>query len=133
MSLLSTETPSLLFRVFGPGLDGWPGHPMLWTSLIAMIAAALAVAAMRSLQRADDKSGGPGFRALASGLDLSRANRRLLGRVAARAGIESPAAILISRGSFDHAVRTASPCSRDARRLRGLRSRIFTDPATLVP
>ncbi|MHC4910180.1 MAG: hypothetical protein ACYTF9_10710 [Planctomycetota bacterium] len=129
---LAIEAQTDFIEVIGRGLDSIPGHRLLWLAIIVTAAGGLAAAAVRGLVRADVDRGGAGFRRLANGLGLSHANRRLLGKVALRAGLDCPASMLVSRGAFDHAVRTARPTARDARRLGGLRSRIFTDPAVLV-
>ncbi len=78
----------------------------------------------------DAQRHGPAYRAIASGLKLTRRERRLLNAVAVRSGRTNAAGLLLSRGTFDHCISQwrengAKPDDRRIDKLTALRGRVF--------
>lgn len=108
------------------------GAPALWLTqgrLAALLLLAIAVAAMAgavlSLRHRDAERQGPAVRALARQLGLDPQERRVVVRVAARAHVHAPAALLVSRGCFDAAIARAGVAGADAECMRRVRRRLF--------
>ncbi len=101
----------------------------MWTillvSLLISMAAALAGTAALALIRRDRRRLGPLTRQLARNLGLDRSQCRAMQRVARAAGLPTAASMLISRGCFDAAVRSATPDETRMATLAGIRTDVF--------
>ncbi|MCP3905227.1 MAG: hypothetical protein GY715_16500 [Planctomycetes bacterium] len=98
--------------------------------MIAGVLSSAAVAAIGAwgilaVVRRDRRQGGPLVRRLARGLRLGVNDRRLVQRVARRAGLPGAGAMLLSAGCFDHAVRHVRRDGPASRRLRAIRAAVF--------
>ncbi len=89
------------------------------------IAVAIAAAAANSLMRRDTARHGPALRRLARKVGLAAADRRLVTRVATRAGVSCPVAMLVSRGCFDASVARAGVSGEDAAGMARVRRFVF--------
>lgn len=108
MHLLAQIDPDLLmfqesFR--GESWQGLPGNPALWGGGI-MIAGLLLVAMMSwSMIQRDRVNFGPTNRRLYAAFGLNAQQRKLLKKLATSAGLTMPGCLLISRGSYERAVK----------------------------
>ncbi len=104
-----------------------------WSWLAPALAATGVIAATLFTLRwsiHDAQHHGPAYRAIASGLKLTRRERRLLNAVALRSGRTNAAGLLLSRGTFDHCINTwrehsAKPDDPRIEKLMTLRGRVF--------
>ncbi len=92
--------------------------------VIAMALALLAVGVL-SLVRRDHVRQGPTMRRLCRALGLDTLQRRLLEQLAVKTGVRCPAALLISRGSFDTAHRRYGAQGVELQQLNRIRRRVF--------
>jgi hypothetical protein len=97
---------------------------ILGALVLAVAAAGVAWTAL-ALVRRDRRQGGALSRRLARGLGLGVADRRLVQRVARRAGLPGASPMLLSAGCFDAAARTVRGDGPAARRLAAIRSALF--------
>ncbi len=99
-------------------------QPSNWMGFVLVVVGlVIAAAAASSLFRRDRARLGPTTRRLCRGLRLSHADRRLLQRVAGPGA--GAAAMLLSRGCFDHEVARYGANAAETRRLDALRRRVF--------
>jgi len=105
-SARSTHPPSSTRRT-----SGWPAF--------------LATLALASLVRRDRARHGPTSRRLCRALRLSKAEARLMGRVARAARAPGAGSLLVSRGYFDDAVGAYAAGPGAARRLEVIRCKVF--------
>jgi hypothetical protein len=113
-------------------VHGASGAPQAWLTAgrlasLLLIAVAIAgmTAAVLSLLHRDAERQGPVVRALARQFGLNPEERRVVLRVAARAHVHAPAALLVSRGCFDAAIARAGVAGPDADCMRRVRRRLF--------
>jgi hypothetical protein len=111
----------LAAQLVSPGLD----QPLLAGGLLVAMALAVATLAVASLIRRDRAVHGPASRRMCRALKLTRAECRLLTRVARRARAPGAGSLLVSRGYFDAAAgRLAAPADC-ARHLAAIRRKVF--------
>lgn len=99
-----------------------------WPALVglAMGASGLALAfiVLRNRRRRDVATHGPAFRRLCEGLSVSRLDRWRLSRLSSKAGLITPAVLLVSRGAFENALVRAA-VHPNAKWVEAFRARIF--------
>jgi len=98
---------------------------MILGVLISAVLAATVAWVMLALLRRDRRQGGALVRRLARGLGLGVTDRRLVQRVASRAGLPGASAMLLSAGCFDEAARHVRRDGPAARRLTAIRAVVF--------
>jgi len=106
-----------------------PAAPIVIGSMLGMAGLALAIVVRKHQRRRFLATHGPAFHTLCEGLGIGRMDRWRLQRLADRAGLLTPAVLLISRGAFDDALRRAD-VQLDARWPQSFRARVF-DPSEL--
>ena len=106
-------------------LPGVPLGRLLVAGFVFAMALALMVLATRSLLRRDRARYGPTCRRVCSSLGIRDGERRLLERLARRAGVPSAATLLISRGSFEAAVARHGVGKTYAETLSSIRRKVF--------
>ncbi len=92
---------------------------------LIVVGGALATGVVWSLIRRKRGGGGFTYRRLCRGLGLDGSQRRMVAQVARAAGIDHAASLLISRGSFDRAVRRCLGDRGPDRRLVVIRRIVF--------
>jgi hypothetical protein len=110
-------------------------NPMMAIMLglaLALAGLALGYVVWRSNHKRFIATHGPTFHRLCDGMHVTRLERWRLQRLANKAGLISPAVLLISRGAFENAlVRAAVPAERKwPQRFRG---RVFTTEPESAP
>lgn len=87
--------------------------------LAAVVASTLAAWSLARRGTHGASSGHLGsYRRIARGIGLTGGQRRVLRRLARHAGLDAPAALLVSRGCFEHAVEVASSPTTEVDALR---------------
>jgi hypothetical protein len=102
-------------------------HPLFISASATLVGIFIAVVAVRSILRADDRNGGPSARRLMRAMDLTPIDRRLLRRLVRRSDMPNAACLLISRGCFDRASDDADLSDRERARCDDLARRLFAD------
>jgi hypothetical protein len=108
------------------GLTRLLQEPLLAGGLLIAMALALATVATCSLVRRYRAGQGPASRRFCRALGLTRAERRLLQRVARIARAPGAGSLLVSRGYFETAVGLFAAAPADAHKLDAIRRKIFT-------
>lgn len=101
-----------------------PAFPIAVGLLLGVAGMAIAFVVLRNRRRRFLAIHGPTFMRLCEGLGVGRFDQWRLRRLADRAGLITPAVLLISQGAFDDALRRAAVRS-DAGWPSAFRSRVF--------
>ena len=108
MQLLAQIDPEL--QIFqeafrgGSSLRGF-GSPAIWGWSIVIVGMLLTVVIGWSMIQRDHALFGPTNRSLYAAIRLNTPQRKLMNKLAACAGLTMPASLLISRGSYERAVK----------------------------
>ena len=99
--------------------------PLTISILATMIGAFIAVLAVRSIMRNDERRGRTSSRRLMRAMALPIGDRRLLRRLVRQSDVPNAACLLISRGCFDRAAEHADLSQRERAHCVELGHRLF--------
>lgn len=103
------------------------GHPLFWMWTLSAIGLLLAGSTALLSIRRDRGEFGPTNRRVCVALGVNGRERRLLRRVARGAGFSTVAGLLMSEGSFDHAVRHYTRFHGTTYALNDIRRKVYDD------
>lgn len=104
------------------------GHPLFWMWTLCAVGLLLAGSTILLRIRRDRAEFGPTNRRVCAGLGVNGHERRLLRRVARKAGYSTVAGLLMSEGSFDHAAGHYTRFHGTTDALNDIRRRVFDGP-----
>jgi hypothetical protein len=103
----------------------WITNPLVWSGVLGTLGAAAGLLAVADIRRRRAAAQTAAFHALSAEAGLSRGDRLLLRRLAWRARVPVPAALLVSRGCFDFASRCGDLSPPQRERAAIIRRRVF--------
>jgi len=106
--------------------------PLAIGLLLGVAGLAIAIGVWRNHRRKFVATHGPTFLRLCDGLRVSRLDRWRLKRLASKAGLLTPAVLLISRGAFENALVRAA-VHPDGRWPQSFKARMFEDESAQFP